>query len=69
MIWKIVPCDLGFTKFPLDLTIFKLNTVLRTLEICHYGPVHDVSKTGLYPGGTVDLVKHTSFPIRISLKL
>ena len=46
-IWKIVLCNKGFTKFQLNLPYLGYNTVLRTLEIRHYGPVHEVSKTGL----------------------
>ena len=48
MIWKIVPCNKGFTKFQLNLPYLRYNTVLRTLEIRHYGQVSDVSETGLY---------------------
>ena len=42
-------------KFQLNLSYLGYNTVLRTLEIRHYGPVCDVSETGLYK------LKETSF--------
>ena len=48
VIRKIVPCNKGFTKFQLNLPYFGSDTVLRILEIRHYGPVCDVSETGLY---------------------
>ena len=35
-------------KFQSNLPYLGYNTVLRTLEIRHYGPVCDVSETGLY---------------------
>ena len=35
-------------KFQLNLPYLGYNTVLGTLEIRHYGPVCDVSETGLY---------------------
>ena len=44
----IVPCNLGFTKFHLNLPYLGFNTLLRALEIRHYGPVCDVSETCLY---------------------
>ena len=47
MISKIVLCNQGFTKFQFNLIYLGHNPVLRTLEIRHYGPVCDVSKTGL----------------------
>ena len=36
------------TKFQLNLPYLDYNIVLRTLGICHYGPVCDVLETGLY---------------------
>ena len=47
VIWKIVPRNLGVTKIQLNLPYLGYNTVLRFLEIRHYGPVLDVSETGL----------------------
>ena len=38
-------------KFKLSLSYLGYNTVLQTLEIRHYEPVCDVSKTGLYRRG------------------
>ena len=48
MIREIVPCNLGFVKFQLNLPYLGYHTVLQTLEICHDGPACDVSETGLY---------------------
>ena len=47
VIWKIVPHNWGFTKFQLNLPYLGYNTVFRTLEIRHYGPVCDIWETGL----------------------
>ena len=44
---KFVPCNKGFRKIQLNLPYLVYNTVLRTLEIRHYGPMCDVSETGL----------------------
>ena len=35
-------------KFQMNLPYLGYNTVLRTLGIRHYGPVCNVSETGLY---------------------
>ena len=45
MIQKIIPSNLGSTKLQLNLPYLGYNMVLRALEIRHYGPVCDVSKT------------------------
>ena len=47
MIWKIVPCDKGFTKFQSNLPYLGYNTLLQTVEVHYYRPVRDVSETGL----------------------
>ena len=48
MIWKIVPCNEDLTNFQLNVPYLRYNTALRTMEIRHYGPVCEVSETGLY---------------------
>ena len=47
VILKIVPRNEGFTKIQSNSANLGYNTVLRTLEIRHYGPFCDVSETGL----------------------
>ena len=41
-------CDLEDLLTRLNLLYLGYSTVLQTLEICHYGPVCDVSKKGLF---------------------
>ena len=41
--WKVVPGNLGLTKFWLILLYFARNVIPQISEVCQYGPVCDIS--------------------------